>query len=268
MGMIIDMLSFLAQTARDVLPVALFLILFHRVLLGRRMKNFPRIAAGLLFVVVGLGLFLLGLEQALFPVGRMMAEQLTALSISRVAPEAPVWSDFFMVYAFAFTIAFGTTIAEPALLAVALKARDVSAGAIHVWGLRVVVALGVATGVTLGCFRIVTGLPLHWFIAAGYIVIVIQASLAPRLIVPLAFDSGGVSTSTVTVPVVAALGLGLADNVAGRNPLMDGFGLIAFACLFPIISVLAYAQIAAALEKYRSWRGHISHPDNRNDTET
>jgi hypothetical protein len=139
---------------------------------------------------------------------------------------------------------FSTTIAEPALLAVAMKANEVSGGAVGVTGLRISVALGVAVGIALGCYRIVVGDPIHWYIIGGYILVVLQTTMAPRMIIPLAYDSGGVSTSTVTVPLVAALGLGLSENVPGRNPLVDGFGLIAFACLFPIISVMAYAQLA------------------------
>jgi hypothetical protein len=142
-------------------------------------------------------------------------------------------------------IGFATTIAEPALLAVAIKANEVSGGAIGVWGLRVAVALGVAVGVGLGCYRIVSGLPLHLFIMAGYVVVLLQTLVAPKLIIALAYDSGGVTTSTVTVPLITALGLGLAESLPGRNPLLDGFGLVAFASLFPIISVLAYAQLSA-----------------------
>jgi hypothetical protein len=155
------------------------------------------------------------------------------------------------VYAFALSIGFATAIAEPALLAVAMKANETSGGAIHVWGLRVAVAIGVAVGVSLGCFRIITGMPLQAFILVGYIVVVIQTIWAPRLIIPLAYDSGGVATSTVTVPLVTALGLGLAENVPGRSPLLDGFGLVAFAALFAIIAVLAYAQLSAL----RDWLG-------------
>ena len=129
-------------------------------------------------------------------------------------------------------------------MAVAMKANQVSAGAIHAWGLRIAVALGAATGIALGAYRIVTGLPIHYFIIVGYIVVVIQTFYAPRIIIPLAYDSGGVTTSTVTVPVVAALGLGLAETVPGRNELIDGFGLIAFAVLFPMMSVMAYAQVS------------------------
>jgi hypothetical protein len=128
---------------------------------------------------------------------------------------------------------------------VSIKANLVSGGAIGTWGLRVAVAIGAGCGVALGCYRIITGLPLHWFIAAGYLVVIVQTALAPRLIVPLAYDTGGVTTSTVTVPLITALGLGLAEAVPGRSPLLDGFGLVAFAALFPIISVLGYGQLAA-----------------------
>jgi hypothetical protein len=145
-----------------------------------------------------------------------------------------------------------TTIAEPSLIAVAIKANEVSAGAIGTWGLRMAVALGVAIGIALGTYRIVTGTPLHYYIIAGYIVVVIQTFFAPKMIVPLAYDSGGVTTSTVTVPLVAALGLGLAETVPGRSALIDGFGLIAFASLFPIISVMAYAQFS----EFRAARQH------------
>ena len=139
---------------------------------------------------------------------------------------------------------FATTIAEPALIAVAIKASQVSGGVIKAWPLRVAVAIGVASGITLGCFRIITGTPLHWYIIAGYVVVIIQTAFAPRMIIALAYDSGGVTTSTVTVPLVAALGLGLASTIPGRSPIIDGFGLIAFASLFPIIAVMAFAQIS------------------------
>jgi hypothetical protein len=125
-----------------------------------------------------------------------------------------------------------------------MKAHEVSGGAIGVWGLRVAVAVGVAIGLALGSYRIVVGAPMHYFIIVGYVIVVIQTFFSPKLIVPLAYDSGGVTTSTVTVPLVAALGLGLAETVPGRSPLIDGFGLIAFASLCPIISVMAYAQLS------------------------
>lgn len=239
-------------TLRDVLPVALFLFFFNAVVLRRKLINRGRILAGFGLVVIGLGLFLIGLEQGLFPLGRLMAEQLTTVSAVGADGSAPHWADYYWVYVFAFMVGFGTTVAEPSLLAVALKAEAVSGGAIHSWGLRVAVALGVAVGVAIGCFRIVTGTPLQGYIIAGYAVVVAQTAFCPRLIVPLAYDSGGVTTSTVTVPLVTALGLGLAEHVPGRNPLLDGFGLIAFASLFPIMTVLGYAQLTALRDRRRT----------------
>lgn len=252
MELIITSLGILADTALDVLPIALFLFLFQWLVIGGRMADRNQIIAGFVLVVIGLGCFLVGLEQALFPLGRLMAQQLTDPSLTGAVDAAIggiVWTDFVWVYAFAFCIGFSTTLAEPSLLAVALKARDVSGGAIHPWGLRVAVALGVAIGVALGCFRIVTGTPLEYYIMAGYVIVIIQTYFAPRLIVPLAYDSGGVTTSTVTVPLVTALGLGLAESVPGRSPLLDGFGLVAFASLFPIMCVLAYAQLSQMRER-------------------
>jgi mannose/fructose/N-acetylgalactosamine-specific phosphotransferase system component IIC len=133
-----------------------------------------------------------------------------------------------------------------------VKAAEVSGGAIHVWGLRVAVAIGVAVGIALGVWRIITGWPIHWFIIGGYVLVVIQTGFAPKRIIPLAYDSGGVTTSTVTVPLVTALGLGLASSVPGRNPLLDGFGLIAFASLFPIMAVMAYAQLSEWRSRHQS----------------
>ena len=224
--------------------------------------NRKRIAVGFLFVVVGLGLFLDGLEQTLFPLGRLMAQQLTDPEFLQAVvghgAAALVWQDYYWVYLFALAIGFSTTLAEPALIAVSMKANTVSGGAIGVWGLRVAVAIGVGVGVSLGCFRIITGLPLQYFIAAGYLVVMAQTAVAPKMIVPLAYDSGGVTTSTVTVPLITALGLGLAEAVPGRSPLLDGFGLVAFASLFPIISVLAYGQLAVLKNRVSK-----SDPDER-----
>lgn len=235
------------ETLRDVLPIAAVLVGFQVLVLRRRIPHPGRIVGGFVFVVLGLSLFLEGLERALFPLGQLMALQLTdpefLLRTASGALDVVRWQDYYWVYTFAFCIGFATTIAEPALIAVAMKAEDVSAGAIGANGLRVAVALGVAVGIALGAWRIVTGLPLEHFIMAGYVIVIIQTLFAPRIITALAYDSGGVTTSTVTVPLVAALGLGLASNVPGRSPLIDGFGLIAFASLFPIMSVLAYAQI-------------------------
>ncbi len=157
---------------------------------------------------------------------------------------APAWGQYFWVYLFAAAIGFSTTVAEPALIAVTLKAGEVSGGTLNPRRLRVAVAIGVAIGVALGTFRIVTGTPLPYYIIAGYLIVIAQTALAPRAIIPLAYDSGGVTTSTVTVPLVTALGLGLASTIPNRSPLIDGFGLIAFASLFPMMSVMAYAQIS------------------------
>ena len=182
-----------------------------------------------------------------------MARQLTAPETigAESLADGIDWHDYLLVYAFAAAIGFATTVAEPSLVAVALKARDVSGGAVHAWGLRIAVAVGVAVGVALGCFRIVTGTPLPWYIIAAYVVVMVLTFRSSRTIVPLAYDSGGVTTSTVTVPVVAALGLGLAASVPGRSPLIDGFGLIAFASVFPIMSVLGYSIGASWLSRRR-----------------
>lgn len=249
---IIEFSGVLLSTARDVLPILVILLGFQFLVLRKPIPNLRRVMIGFIYVLVGLALFLQGLEQALFPIGRLMAEQLTNPTfihgVENFVGEIS-WTDYLWVYIFAFAIGFSTTIAEPSLMAVALKANQVSGGSIGVWGLRIAVAIGVAVGISLGTFRIVTGYPLHWFIIAGYFIVVAQTFRAPKMIIPLAYDSGGVTTSTVTVPLVAALGLGLAETVPGRNPLMDGFGLIAFASLFPIMSVMAYAQISEYISK-------------------
>lgn len=256
MELITTSLTFIAASAVNILPIVVFLFAFQRLVIGDPLPNLRQIATGILFVVLGLGLFLVGLEQTLFPLGRLMAAQLTDPSFLHMGAgpvtAALTWRDYYWVYLFALAIGFSTTLAEPALIAVSMKANTVSGGAIGVWGLRVAVAIGVGFGVGLGCYRIITGLPLHYFIAAGYVVVIAQTAVAPKLIVPLAYDSGGVTTSTVTVPLVTALGLGLAEAVPGRTPLLDGFGLVAFASLFPIISVLAYGQLAILRERVSS----------------
>lgn len=243
----------LLATLDDVLPIALVIFGFQLFVLRRRVPNLGKVLIGFVYVLLGLTLFLQGLEQALFPLGRLMAEQLThpefIIEGSKQIASMAHWSDYYWVFIFAFAIGFSTTVAEPSLIAVAIKANKVSGGAIGVWGLRIAVAIGVAVGIALGAWRIVTGYPLHYFIISGYVFVIIQTYFAPRMIVPLAYDSGGVTTSTVTVPLVAALGLGLAESVPGRSPLLDGFGLIAFASLFPIISVMAYAQISELRSK-------------------
>lgn len=237
-------------TVFDVAPIAAILMFFQVVVLKRMPPNPKRIAAGFAYVLVGLTLFLVGLEMALFPVGETMAHQLTdpAFLGGAAAHGVVDWRDYLWVYIFAAAIGFATTAAEPALIAVALKAQQISGGAISAWGLRLAVAIGVAVGVSLGAYRIVSGTPLHWYIIAGYVVVIAQTMWSSKFIIALAYDSGGVTTSTVTVPVVTALGLGLASTIPGRSPLLDGFGLIAFASLFPIMAVLAYAKLAEVLQ--------------------
>ncbi|MXZ47037.1 MAG: DUF1538 domain-containing protein [Chloroflexi bacterium] len=251
------MLEFLARfgetllyTLRDVSPVVVILVVFQLGALRQGLPNLRGIVTGSVMVLLGLALFLIGLEQALFPIGETMAWQLT--EEVRSLAGAVRWEDYWVVYLFAAAVGFSTTVAEPALIAVGLKAQEVSGGAVNAWGLRIAVAVGVALGVSLGCFRIVTGTPLPWYIVAAYVVVIAQTFLSRRTIIPLAYDSGGVTTSTVTVPVVAALGLGLAANVPGRSPLIDGFGLIAFASVFPIMSVLGYAIVADGVERWRT----------------
>ena len=233
-------------TLLDVLPIAAILFGFQFLVLRRPIRNPREILIGFLMVLVGLTLFLEGLDLALFPLGELMASQLTSPELLGIQDGTlqVEWHHYFWVYLFAASIGFSTTIAEPSLIAVAIKANQVSAGAISQWGLRIAVAIGVALGIALGSYRIISGTPLHWYIMAGYVVVIVQTLFAPRSIIALAYDSGGVTTSTVTVPLVAALGLGLSSNIPGRNPLLDGFGLIAFASLFPIMSVMAYAQLS------------------------
>ena len=236
----------LLSTVQDVAPIV--------AVLRRRLPHPRRMIVGFGFVLAGLALFLIGLEQALFPIGETMARQLTAPEmLGTLGEEGEIdWRNYTLVYAFAAAIGFATTVAEPALIAVAMKAEEVSGGAIKSWGLRIAVALGVAIGVSLGCFRIVTGTPLPWYIIAAYAVVIVQTFRASKTIIPLAYDSGGVTTSTVTVPVVAALGLGLAASIPGRSPLIDGFGLIAFASVFPIMTVLAYSFVSSRTARRRN----------------
>ncbi len=239
-------LDTLLATLRDVLPIVGIIFGFQLLVIRRPIPNLKKMLTGFAYVLLGLSLFLIGLEEALFPLGKLMAEQLTdpvfilGDEVSRVL----LWHDYWWVYLFAFAIGFSTTVAEPSLIAVAIKAEEVSAGAISVWGLRTAVAIGVAVGIALGTYRIISGTPLHYYIIAGYIVVIVQTIYVPKMIIALAFDSGGVTTSTVTVPLVTALGLGLASTVPGRSPILDGFGLIAFASLFPIMSVMGYAQLS------------------------
>ncbi|MEA3373937.1 MAG: DUF1538 domain-containing protein [Campylobacterota bacterium] len=221
----------LLSVITDVLPILVVIFFFQYMIIKKAVPNLSRITIGIIFVILGLYAFIVGLEMGLFPIGEVMALQLTQQS------------NHFYIYLFGFMIGFSTTMAEPALLAIAMKVEEISGGQIKEMILRIAVALGVAVGIALGAYRIVAGDPLHYYIIVGYIIVIILTYFSPRYIVPIAYDSGGVTTSTVTVPLVAALGLGLATNIEGRSPLIDGFGLIAFASLFPMITVMAYGVI-------------------------
>lgn len=247
MDLLQDLVSVFIRTIGDVLPIAGIIFGFQFLVIRKSVPHFKNVLFGFVLVLFGLALFLVGLEKALFPLGEVMAKQLTDPDFIFAGMNKTLdqisWQDYYWVYLFAAAIGFATTIAEPSLLAVAIKAQQVSAGSINPWGLRIAVAIGVGIGIAMGTFRIVTGTPLHYYIIAGYIFVIIQTFFAPRMIIALAYDSGGVTTSTVTVPLVTALGLGLATTVPGRSALLDGFGLIAFASLFPIITVMVYAQL-------------------------
>lgn len=231
-------------TIGDVIPIILVIAFFQFVVLRRRVADPVRLLLGLAAVIAGLAVFLVGLEIGLFPLGRTMARQLSDPEFVAAGSQPEGWWAYRITYLFAFCLGFATTIAEPALLSVAVKAGQVSGGSIDPFGLRIAVALGAGTGVALGVIRICADIPLPLFMIGGYLLVMIQTTLAPKAIIPLAYDSGGVTTSTVTVPMVAALGLGLAEQIPGRSPLVDGFGLIASAALFPMLTVMGYAQLA------------------------
>ncbi|MDH3966897.1 MAG: DUF1538 domain-containing protein [Rhodospirillales bacterium] len=230
-------------TLRDLAPIILVIAFFQIAVLQQPVPNLDRIVGGLALVMVGLALFVQGLEMGLFPIGEAMAE-----AFARKGSLA--W-----LLAFAFALGFGTTVAEPALIAVAgeaakaaaeagLVATEESAREAYATGLRLTVALSVGVALVIGVIRILKGWPIHYFIMGGYILVVAITPFAPVGIVGVAYDSGGVTTSTVTVPLVTALGVGLATVIRGRNPLVDGFGLIAFASLTPIVFVLVYGMVA------------------------
>ena len=239
-------------TLMDILPIVVVFAFFQWGVIRKGLPHWKKILTGMGMVIIGLSVFIVGLEEGIIPLGKSMAKQLSdphflmsgSSSLDSLMEEQRIGAEFyFEVILFGFLIGFSTTLAEPALIAVALKAKEISTGAISTLGLRLAVAFGVGVGVALGVFRIIEGSPIHYYIITGYVILMIQTYFAPKFIVPLAYDSGGVTTSTVTVPLLVALGLGLASNVPGSSPLLDGFGLIAFASLFPMISVLAYAMI-------------------------
>jgi hypothetical protein len=230
----------LGKASRDLLPVFVVIGFFQLVVLRQPVPDLFCILAGMFAVVVGLAMFLQGLETALFPLGNTMAEAFARKG------------SLFWLLAFGFALGFATTAAEPALIAVTEEAAEVAAeaGVIqlddtleYAFGMRLTVALSVGVAVAMGVLRILLGWPVHLIIMGGYAVVVLLTFIAPPEIVGIAFDSGGVTTSTVTVPLVTALGVGLATTIRRRDPLLDGFGLIAFASLLPIIFVLIYGML-------------------------
>ncbi len=227
---------------RDLLPILLVVLFFQFIVLEQSLPNIGRLLTGIVFVILGLTFFIHGLEQGLFPIGESMAHAF-----------AKKGSIFWLVV-FAFSLGFGTTVAEPALIAVAAEAANVAASggmieaseqakSSYANGLRFTVAFSVGLAIVIGVIRILKGWPIQWIIIGGYLLVVIMTMFAPREIIGIAYDSGGVTTSTITVPLVTALGVGLASSIKGRNPMIDGFGLIAFASLTPIIFVMAYGMV-------------------------
>ncbi len=235
LGMLLD----LAGMVRDVLPIIITILFFQYLVLRRGLTNPRKILFGFALVVLGLYAFVVGLKLGLFPIGTSMARQLLGME------------GYLFVYLFAFMIGFATTMAEPALIAIGHQAEQAAAGTINGNAIRLIVAVGVAMGITLGVHRIISGDSIHHYIIGGYILVIVLTALAPRYIIPLAYDLGGVTTSEVTVPLVTALGIGLASSIEGRNVLIDGFGLIAFASIFPIVTVMSYAIIVEMLAKQR-----------------
>ena len=228
---ILSILQGLAGVITDVLPILGIILFFQYIILKKPIDNLKNVIIGFVLVILGLDAFIVGLEMGLFSVGETMAYELTR------------YDSELIIYSFGFLIGFSTTMAEPALTAIARKAKEISDEKINDFVLRLFVALGVAIGISLGAYRIVVGGEIVYYIMAGYMFVIVLTFLAPKYIIPIAYDSGGVTTSTVTVPLVAALGLGLATNIPGRDPLIDGFGLIAFASLFPMITVMLYGII-------------------------
>lgn len=232
----------LLGSLRDLLPVILVVLFFQLAVLQQPLPNLGQLLFGTFLVVLGLTFFINGLEMGLFPVGESLARALARKG-------SLLW-----LIVFAFTLGFGTTIAEPALIAVAEEASEIAAQAgvigaseqaqeSYALGLRLTVAFSVGLAIVIGVVRILKGWPMHWMIAAGYVIVVIITGFAPREIIGIAYDSGGVTTSTITVPLVTALGVGLASSIRGRNPMIDGFGLIAFASLTPMIFVMIYGMV-------------------------
>ncbi len=232
----------LFESVRDLLPIIIVIAFFQLVVLQQPIPNFDRILIGTLLVIIGLTLFVKGLEMGLFPIGESIAYAFA----KKGSPS--------LLLLFAFALGFGTTVAEPALIAVAAEAANVAAGGgmipdtmierdAYAFGLRMTVAVSVGFAIMIGVVRIMKGWPIQYLIIAGYLGVVIMTFFAPKEIIGIAYDSGGVTTSTVTVPLVAALGVGLASSIRGRNPMIDGFGLIALASLTPMMFVMGYGMV-------------------------
>ncbi len=227
---------------KDLLPIVLVIVFFQAVVLRQPLPNLADVAIGGVLVVLGLTLFIQGLEMGLFPIGENMAHALARKG------------SLFWLLVFAFALGFSTTVAEPALIAVAAEAAAIAARSNlvppgeesmnnYAMGLRMSVAVSVGAAILIGVFRIIKGWPVHYLIIGGYVIVMLMTTVAPEEIIGIAYDAGGVTTSTVTVPLVAALGVGLASIIKGRSPLLDGFGLIAFASLLPMIFVMGYGLI-------------------------
>ncbi len=239
---LLHFLKTMMSSLRDLAPIAIVIVFFQMFVIKQPIPNMDELVVGSILVVLGLTFFIYGLEMGLFPIGESMAFAF-----------AKKGSVFWMLF-FAFCLGFGTTVAEPALIAVSKKAARIAAegGVIeatdlaikqYAQGLKYTVALSVGLAALIGVLRIIKGWPLQWIIMGGYILVVLMTSIAPKEIIGIAYDSGGVTTSTITVPLMTALGVGLASSIKGRNPMLDGFGLIALASLTPIIFVMAYGML-------------------------
>ncbi|MBM7071386.1 DUF1538 domain-containing protein [Shewanella sp. 202IG2-18] len=242
MGALGKLFKSMLGSVRDLVPIILVIIFFEAFVLHQTPDDLIGICVGLVFIILGLTFFIFGLEMGLFPIGESLAQAL-----------ARKGSVFWLVI-FSFALGFGTTIAEPALTAVAGEAAQVAAQAnaiaqteaakaSYAMGLRITVAISVGIAILVGVIRILKGWPMHYMIIGGYVIVMILTSFAPENIIGVAYDSGGVTTSTITVPLVTALGVGLSSVIKGRNPMIDGFGLIAFASLSPMIFVLCYGMV-------------------------
>lgn len=236
------LVSAATHTMRDAAPVALVIVAFQVLVLRERPDRLRRILIGTIYLILGLILFRFGITESLLPIGSLMAAQLSAPGF---VGTDPTWFSYGWLYVFAFAIGLSATLIEPTLIAIAERARDLTGGAIHPWAFRLAVAVGVALGMLIGTLRIVIGVPLAHVFVGLVAIVALVALVAPRQLQPLAFDSGGVATSIVIVPLIAAFSLNVAKSVPNRDPLVDGFGLVMLVFLTPIVTVLTLARITA-----------------------